>query len=426
MLPRWGFPVNPLIEKGEGVDFMTRYYRQMENRREDLPYDIDGVVFKVNDYSLQERLGVRSRSPRWAIAGKFKAHQVTTVVEDIEASVGRTGALTPVAKLKPVLVGGVMVSSATLHNQDEVDRKDVRIGDTVLIQRAGDVIPEVVKVILEKRPENTRPYRLPEECPVCGHAVSRPEGEAVARCPNLSCPAQIKGRIEHFVSKPCMDIDGFGTKLVDQLVEKGVIKSIPDIYRLTEEQLASLERMGEKSARNILEAIESSKHTTLARFIHALGIRNVGEHGSRILEKAFAGDINRLMTADYEELISIHEVGDIMARSIIDFFTDPENRRIIESCIEAGITFEPVDTSGGDKFKGLIFVFTGNLERFTRAQAKEMVEQLGGRASGSVSKKTSYVVAGPGAGSKRKKAEELGIPILNEEEFLALMDKPVG
>ncbi|MBC8213999.1 MAG: NAD-dependent DNA ligase LigA [Candidatus Marinimicrobia bacterium] len=420
-IPKWGFPVNPLIEKGVGFDFLIEYIRKLENQRNSIPYDIDGVVFKVNSFSQQDELGIRSRSPRWAVAGKFKSQQVTTKILDIEASVGRTGAITPVAKLKPVAVGGVIVSNATLHNQDEIDKKDVRIGDTVLIQRAGEVIPEVVKVILDKRPNNTTPYILPNECPVCEHPVSRPSGEAVSRCQNLECPAQIKKGIEHFVSKSCMDIDGFGEKLVDQLVEKKQIVCVSDIFNLTTEQLSGLDRMGEKSAQNIIEAIELSKHTTFARFIHSLGIRSVGEHASKVLERSFDANITKLQNATVSDLISIFEIGEIMAQSIVDFFNDSTNIEVIKRCLESGITFETVEQIIESTITNKIFVFTGSLEKFTRKQAREMVEKLGARASGSVSSKTDFLVAGPGAGSKLTKAKELNVTILTEDEFLMLV-----
>ncbi len=420
-LPAWGFPTNPHIKKGKGIDFLLEYYHKGESLRNVLAYEIDGIVFKVDSFSQQEELGVRSRSPRWAIAGKLKTQQVTTIVLDIEASLGRTGAVTPVAKLKPVKVGGVTVSNATLHNQDEIKRKDVRIGDTVLIQRAGEVIPEVVKVIKEKRLEKTQPYFLPDNCPVCDHKVTRPKGEAVARCQNIECPAQVKGRIEHFISKGCMDIDGFGTKLVDQLVEKNIVKNIADIYHLTQEQLSGLERMGEKSAQNIIDAIHSSKNTTMARFVHALGIRNVGEHASKVLEKYFGGDLNKLRSAEKEELKSIFEIGEIMVEAIHAFFQDDTHQKIIEDCLRSGIKFEDVVVIQSSEFTGKTFVFTGSLEKFNRKEAQSMVEKLGARASGSVSSKTDYLVAGPGAGSKLKKAEALEIAILSEDEFLTLI-----
>ena len=423
MLPKWGLPVNPKIEFGKGVDFLMGYYEKAEKFRNELEYDIDGVVFKVNSFSHQDELGVRSRSPRWAIAGKLKSQQVTTTILSIEASLGRTGAVTPVAKLEPVSVGGVVVSNATLHNQDEIDRKDVRIGDIVLIQRAGDVIPEVVKVILEKRPENTTPYVIPASCPVCSHEVFRPEGESVARCQNMECPAQVKGRIDHFVSKGCMDIDGFGTKLVDQLVEKKLVKNVADIYSLNIDQLSELERMAEKSAQNIMDAITASKKSSMARFIHALGIRNVGVHAAKVLEKSFGGNLENLMNADIEALTAIHEIGGIMAESIINFFQDDTNQKVITACLQAGIQFDEVEPILESVFTGKTFVFTGSLEKFSRKDAQSMVEKLGARASGSVSSKTDYLVAGPGAGSKLKKAEELNISIYSEDEFLELIGK---
>ena len=423
MLPKWGLPVNPKIEFGKGVDFLMGYYEKAEKFRNELEYDIDGVVFKVNSFSHQDELGVRSRSPRWAIAGKLKSQQVTTTILSIEASLGRTGAVTPVAKLEPVSVGGVVVSNATLHNQDEIDRKDVRIGDIVLIQRAGDVIPEVVKVILEKRPENTTPYVIPASCPVCSHEVFRPEGESVARCQNMECPAQVKGRIDHFVSKGCMDIDGFGTKLVDQLVEKKLVKNVADIYSLNLDQLSELERMAEKSAQNIMDAITASKKSSMARFIHALGIRNVGVHAAKVLEKSFGGNLENLMNADIEALTAIHEIGGIMAESIINFFQDDTNQKVITACLQAGVQFDEVEPIQESEFTGKTFVFTGSLEKFSRKDAQSMVEKLGARASGSVSSKTDYLVAGPGAGSKLKKAEELNISIYSEDEFLELIGK---
>ena len=391
--------------------------------RDNLDYDIDGVVFKVNSFTHQDELGVRSRSPRWAIAGKLKSQQVTTKILNIEVSLGRTGAVTPVAKLEPVSVGGVVVSNATLHNQDEIDRKDVRIGDTVLIQRAGDVIPEVVKVILAKRPGNTTSYVIPANCPVCAHEVFRPEGESVARCQNMECSAQVKGRIDHFVSKGCMDIDGFGTKLVDQLVEKKLMKNVADIYSLSLDQLSELERMAEKSAQNIMDAITASKKSSMARFIHALGIRNVGEHAAKVLEKSFSGNLENLMDAEIEALTAIHEIGGIMAESIVNFFQDDTNKKVIKACLKAGIQFEAVEQIQESEFTGKTFVFTGSLEKFSRKDAQSMVEKLGARASGSVSSKTDYLVAGPGAGSKLMKAEELNISIYSEDEFLELIGK---
>ena len=417
-LKEWGFPVNPEIQKVNNAETMVAFHRNLEAKRDSLPYGIDGTVFKVNAINQRNALGIRSRSPRWAIAGKFKAQQATTLVQNIIPSVGRTGAVTPVARLEPVNVGGVVVTNATLHNQDEIDRKDVRVGDTVLIQRAGDVIPEVVKVIPAKRPPETKTYQLPTECPSCGQEVSRPEGEVVTRCQNLSCPAQVKGRIEHFVSKGALDIDGFGEKLVDQLVDKKLILTVDDIFKLNFDDLVNLDRMAEKSALNILTAIQDSKQTTFARFVYALGIRNVGAHLSKVLEKAFVGDIEKFMKAAEEELEAIDEVGPIVAETITTFLSNCTNTNVIESCLSLGIRLKKVEEPKSLLLQGKTFVFTGALTQFSRNEAKEMTEAHGGKVSGSVSKNTDFVVAGPGAGSKLKKATELDIPVLSEAEFL--------
>ena len=420
-LKEWGFPVNPEIQKVNNAETMVAFHRNLEAKRDSLPYGIDGTVFKVNAINQRNALGIRSRSPRWAIAGKFKAQQATTLVQNIIPSVGRTGAVTPVARLEPVNVGGVVVTNATLHNQDEIDRKDVRVGDTVLIQRAGDVIPEVVKVIPAKRPPETKTYQLPTECPSCGQEVSRPEGEVVTRCQNLSCPAQVKGRIEHFVSKGALDIDGFGEKLVDQLVDKKLILTVDDIFKLNFDDLVNLDRMAEKSALNILTAIQDSKQTTFARFVYALGIRNVGAHLSKVLEKAFVGDIEKFMNAAAEELEAIDEVGPIVAETITTFLSNCTNTNVIESCLSLGIRLKKVEKPKSLLLQGKTFVFTGALTQFSRNEAKEMTEAHGGKVSGSVSKNTDFVVAGPGAGSKLKKATELDIPVLSEAEFFDML-----
>ena len=420
-LKEWGFPVNPEIQKVNNAETMVAFHRNLEAKRDSLPYGIDGTVFKVNAINQRNALGIRSRSPRWAIAGKFKAQQATTLVQNIIPSVGRTGAVTPVARLEPVNVGGVVVTNATLHNQDEIDRKDVRVGDTVLIQRAGDVIPEVVKVIPAKRPPETKTYQLPTECPSCGQEVFRPEGEVVTRCQNLSCPAQVKGRIEHFVSKGALDIDGFGEKLVDQLVDKKLILTVDDIFKLNFDDLVNLDRMAEKSALNILTAIQDSKQTTFARFVYALGIRNVGAHLSKVLEKAFVGDIEKFMNAAAEELEAIDEVGPIVAETITTFLSNCTNTDVIESCLSLGIRLKKVEEPKSLLLQGKTFVFTGALTQFSRNEAKEMTEAHGGKVSGSVSKNTDFVVAGPGAGSKLKNATELDIPVLSEAEFLDML-----
>ena len=420
-LQNWGFPVNPEIKILNGIEEAITFHSNLKSHRNSLPYEIDGSVIKVNNYALREELGVRSRSPRWAIAGKFKAQQETTVIEDIVLSVGRTGAVTPVAKLQPVKVGGVVVSNVTLHNQDEIDRKDIRVGDTVLIQRAGDVIPQVVKVIKEKRPSNTSPFKMTNTCPECDHDVYRPEDEVVARCQNLSCPAQVKRRIEHFVSKNAMDIDGVGEKLIDQLVEKNLVKSVDDLYHLTLDQLSELERMAEKSAKNTISAIDNSKSTTFHRFVHALGIRNVGEHVAKVLEKSFTGNIEIFMKTNAEVLEDIDEVGPIVAETIVKFWADETNINIVNNCFKLGISLESVKNETEQIFMGKTFVFTGSLESITRKEGKEIVEARGGRAAGSVSAKTDYIVAGENAGSKLKKAEKLGIPVLTESEFMDLI-----
>ena len=418
-LKSWGFPVNPMIRKVNGVDEAIEYHRNMENKRNTIPYDIDGTVLKINSLFLQKELGVRSRSPRWAIANKFKAQQVTTVILDITSQVGRTGAITPVAHLEPVFVSGVTVTNATLHNQDEIDRKDIRICDTVLIERAGDVIPKVVKVIKEKRQNDSKPYSLPGSCPSCGHDVYRPEGESVVRCQNLSCPAQIKGRIEHFVSKNALDIDGIGNKLVDQLVETKLVQTVDDLFKLTLEDLTPLERMAEKSAQNTINAIEGSKQTRFSRFLYALGIRNVGEHLSKVLEKYYEGNFPRFMSSKKEELESIFEVGEIVADGIVRFWSDSSNADVVKSCFSLGLVLSPI----GSKEKaqiltGKTFVFTGVLKIFTRKEAQKLVEALGGRVSSSVSKKTTFLVTGESSGTKLTKALELGVAVLSEDDFL--------
>ena len=422
-LKQWGLPVNPKVTKVKGIKKAIQIHKNLESERNEFPYEIDGSVIKVNSISLRNELGARSRSPRWAIAGKFKSQQVTTVINDIFASVGRTGAITPVAKLEPVEVGGVTVTNATLHNQDEIDRKDIRIGDTVLIERSGDVIPKVIKVIQEKRPKNTKGYHLPNHCPACNGGLLRPENEVVFRCFNYSCPAKIKGKLKHFVSKHALDIDGLGEKLIDQLVNEGIIKNVDDLFRIQKKQLADLERMGEKSADNIIGSINKSKLTTFSRFIYALGIRHVGEHISKLLERTYERDFDSFLTASYEDLESIEEIGPIVAQSIIDFWNDPSNKQVIDNCFELGVVFEQKNNIISQTLMGKIFVFTGTLEKFNRKKAKEIVESHGGRTSSTISKKTDYLVAGPGSGSKKDKAKTLGIDIINENEFEKLISK---
>ena len=420
-LPKWGLRVNPMVELCPNILKAIDYYRRILEVKDEVPYEMDGVVLKVNSFELQRRLGEVSRSPRWAVAFKFPAHEATSQILDIVVQVGRTGVLTPVAVLRPVQVGGVEVKRATLHNQDEIDRKDVRIGDHVLVRRAGDVIPEVVKVIKERRTGKERKFRMPERCPVCGSEVVRLPGEVAFRCVGLSCPAQLKGRIRHFASRRAMDIEGLGVKLIDQLVDKGLVKDLSDIYYLTKEELAGLERMADKSAQNIIDAIERSKKTTLARFLNALGIRLVGEHLSQVLAEKF-GSLERLYTVTEEELMAVPEIGPEVAQSVVRFFRDERNRKTIKRILEAGVSFEEAASEEERPLEGKVFVFTGALESMTREEAKNLVERLGGKAASSVSRKVDYVVVGKDPGSKYDKARELGLTIIDEEDFKKLVD----
>jgi len=416
---KWGFKVNPHVQLCRGVEEVEEYYHRMAELREELPYEIDGVVVKVNRLDYQRQLGEKTRSPRWAIAWKFAARQEMTQVENIVAQVGRTGVLTPVAILKPVRVSGVVVSRATLHNQDEIDRLDVRIGDWVVVQRAGDVIPEIVSVVKSKRTGKEKPYHLPDRCPVCGAKVERLEGEVAHRCTNASCPAQLKERIKHFASKRAMDIDGLGEKLIDQLVDKGLVKDVADLYYLRKEDLLKLERMADKSAQNILDAIEASKDRSPDRVLYALGIRYVGEHMARVLINHF-GSFEALRRATYDDLIAIPEVGPAVAQAVVSFFQQPENLELLDRLAKAGVKLErkPEEAEAGPRpFEGKTFVFTGALQSMTREEAQELVERLGGRAASSVSRKTDYVVVGENPGSKAQRARELGIPMISEEEF---------
>ena len=424
-LIEWGFVANPEARKVIGVAALDDYYQAIGKRRSDLIFDIDGVVYKVDDLAAQEELGFTARAPRWAIAHKFPAVEETTVLENIEPSVGRTGVVTPVAKLKPVAVGGVIVSNATLHNQDEVERKDVRIGDTVIIRRAGDVIPEVVGVIKDKRPANTQPWQMPTTCPECGAEVQRLESEAAHRCiGGLYCPAQRKGAIEHYASRGAMDIEGLGVKLVAQLVDEDLVKTVADLYQLPRETLIALERMGEKSADNLLTAIEKSKSTTLPKFLFALGISQVGEVTAKQLAKYF-GDLQPLIEADEETLQVIPDVGPIVAQSIAHFFQQTHNREVIDKLVGLGLHWPKIEITQDDlPFAGKTFVITGTLANMGRNEAKAKIEALGGKASGSVSKKTDYVIVGENAGSKAEKAQALNLTMLDEQAFLALLDNP--
>ena len=421
-LPKLGFPVNPLWRRCETPEEAIDFYHELLERREELPYEADGMVVKVNDFAQREVLGEVSRAPRWAIAFKFPAEEATTRVLDIVVQVGRTGALTPVAILEPVEVSGVTVSRATLHNEDEVRRKDVRIGDWVVVRRAGEVIPEIVKSIPERRTGEEKEFKMPTRCPVCGGPVVRPPGEVVHRCENLSCPARIKESIRHFASRRAADIEGLGEKLVDQLVDKGLVRRISDLYHLTKEQLAALERMGDKSAQNLLEQLERSKGMSLARFIYALGIRYVGEHIAEVLAERF-GSIDELARASYEELVEIPEIGPRIAQSIVDFFASEDNRRLIEELKAVGIDPRAERPKEKGPLAGKTLVFTGRLSDMTREEAKRLVESLGGKVASSVSRKVDYVVVGEDPGSKLDRARELGIPTLTEEEFRKLVGR---
>ncbi len=422
LLQLWGLPVSLDSQLVTGVAGCLKYYEAILKRREDLAFDIDGVVYKVNDLALQKQLGFVSRAPRWAIAHKFPAQEAITEVNDIDIQVGRTGALTPVARLNPVQVAGVVVTNATLHNQDEMRRKDVRVGDTVVISRAGDVIPAVMRVIFEKRPQESQEFVFPKQCPVCGADVVRVAGEAVARCSGgLFCAAQAKQALKHFASRRAMDIDGLGDKLVEQLIDKGLVKKLVDLYNLTNEQLASLERMGKKSAQNIIAALEKSKSTTLARFIYAIGIREVGESTANTLAKHF-GSIEALIATNKQELQNIQDIGPIVAEHIVTFFQQTENINNIEELQAIGINWSPqeANASTDNSLSEEVFVLTGSLSQMTREEAKAKLENLGAKVTNSVSKKTTCLVAGEKAGSKLTKAEALGIKIINESDLIKL------
>jgi len=419
-LREWGLRVCAEAEAVKGVDGCLDYFRRLGSRRSSLPYDIDGVVYKVDRLDYQNDLGFVSRAPRWAIAHKYPAQEQTTTIRDVEFQVGRTGAITPVARLEPVFVGGVTVTNATLHNFDELRRKDVRVGDTVIVRRAGDVIPEVVSVLRERRPPGARQVRLPRKCPVCGSQVVRAEGEAVARCSGgLYCRAQRKQAILHFASRRAIDIDGLGEKLVDQLVDGGLVKTPADVYSLSVDQLVSLERMGEKSAQNLVASIERSKATTLARFLFALGIRDVGEATAELLARHFRR-IEALESADLDALQDAPEIGPIVAAHIKAFFAQPHNREVIEQLRTRGVHWpaEPERTEGPKPLLGKSFVLTGTLSSMTRDEAKARIEALGGRVTGSVSKKTDYVVYGTDPGSKLDRARAFSVRLVDEHAFI--------
>lgn len=421
-LQRWGLKVNlDMVQEASNMDDVIARYVELQEMRETLPYEIDGMVVKVNDSNLQQELGEKSRTPRWAIAAKFPARQEQTLLESVQLQVGRTGAVTPVAKLQPVNVSGVMVSSASLHNWDEINRLDIRIGDTVVIERAGDVIPNIVRVVAEKRTGKEQPIPEPNHCPICHSPVHREEGEVIPRCQGVNCPAKLKESLKHFCSRGAMDIEGLGDRLIDQLLRLKLVNSLADIYHLTREDFFQFDRMGDKLADNLLQAISSSKQRPLENFIFALGIRHVGKHLAKVLSRQF-GNLEALATATSDQLLALHEVGPQVSESLIHFFGDTNNQSLLKKLNQEGINPTSDEQVIGDRLQGQVFVFTGSLEQFSRKEGEALVEVQGGRASGSVSKKTDYVVAGPGAGSKLAKAEQLGVVILSENDFLQLIN----
>jgi DNA ligase (NAD+) len=422
-LKELGFKLSQYVELCDNVDQVKSYYDKLLRLRSDLPYEIDGMVIKVNEFILQEKLGELSRSPRWAVAWKFPAQQENTKIKDIIVSVGRTGALTPVAILEPVRVGGVEVSRATLHNEDEVKKKDVRIGDTVVIQRAGDVIPEVVKVVESKRTGKERKFVMPDKCPVCGSKVERPEGEAIHRCTGIACPAQIKENMAHFVSKGAMDMDGLGYKFLEQMVDKKIIQDQADLYFLKKDDLMKMDRMGDKLAQNLLNAIDKSRNPSLINLIYALGIRNVGYHLAGVLAKNFKS-IDNLGKQTVDDLTQVYEIGPIVAQSIYNFFHNPKNLKVLEKLKKGGVKF-PVEKVKVKAIPllGRILVLTGGLDFFTREEARKVIEDMGGRVSSAVSKKTDFVIVGKDPGSKYDNALKLGVKTINEEEFKKMIGR---
>ncbi|MBF0411526.1 MAG: NAD-dependent DNA ligase LigA [Desulfamplus sp.] len=432
-LQSYGFPVNPLIREKITINKVIEYYRELEQKRESLPYEIDGMVVKVDDIALQNALGIKSRSPRWAVAYKFQAMEATTTLRDIIVQVGRTGTLTPVALLEPVNVGGVTVSRATLHNEDEIKRKDIRIGDSVIVVRSGDVIPKIVKIIESKRTGSEKKFSMPLDCPVCKSPVKRVEDEAAVKCINASCSAQLKERIKHFVSKSAFDVDGLGKKLVEQLVEREMVKSFADLFTLDKAKLASMERMGDKSAENIVNALEKSRNITLKRLIYALGIDHTGENAAYLLSERFK-TLDTLLCASKEDMEIVEGIGPKTSGAVYDFFHNPDNIFLIKNLIDNKVTVvQSEDTSvkegkeEDDKkrelnsIKGKIFVLTGTLEGMTRTEAKELLQQAGAKVTGSISAKTDYLVAGESAGSKLAKAQELGVAVIDEKKLISMV-----
>lgn len=418
-LKKLRFPVNDNTKVVKNIGEVKRFCEETEANRDELPYEIDGVVVKIDSLKQQEKIGSIAKSPRWAIAYKFKAKQAVTKLKDITLQVGRIGTITPVAELEPVFLAGSTISRATLHNSDEIERKDIRVNDYVKIEKGGDVIPKVVEVVKERRAKNSRPFKMPEKCPVCRQPIHRPDGEANHYCTNVMCPAQVQGRIEHFVARSAMDIEGLGYQIVEKFIQLGYLKDITDIYKLRskEKELKSLERFGAKSIDNILNSVERSKERPFDKVLYSIGIRHVGDRTAKILARQFK-DIDNLINAKAEDIEKIHEVGPRIAESVYDFFHTKTNLQMIEKLRKAGLKFESEKSSAGSsKFEGLTFVLTGTLEKYKREEAQEIIESLGGKASSSVSKKTSYVLAGSDAGSKLTKAKELGVKVITEDEF---------
>lgn len=420
-LRKLGLKTNPEIRLVKSLKEVFDYHRELSEKRDALPYEIDGIVIKVNDFRLQNELGSTARTPRWALAYKFKPRQAVTKVKDIVVTVGRTGTLTPGAVLEPVDISGVTVSRATLHNQDEVDRLDIRVGDYVVVERAGDVIPEVVKVLKEKREGNPPPFKIPERCPVCGSKAVKYEGEVAIRCTGLDCPAQLKEKIKHFCKKDTMDIEGFGDKICEQLVDKGIVKGVEDIFHLTIEELMKLDRMGKKLAQNLLDGIEKAKKRELYRFIYALGIRYVGEVTAKKLVQAF-GTLDKIVAARYEELIKVEEVGDVIAKSVETFFNEEKNIKTIKKILDAGFVFSKAEKKTGP-FTGKKLLFTGTLMGMTRPEAKKIIEEQGGIVKSAVTKDLDFLVVGADPGSKLDEAKKLNIKILSEKEFLTMLEQ---
>jgi len=419
-----GVPISSYSQRVVGINQMQHFYEDILKKRNSLPFDIDGIVYKVNSIKNQENLGYVSKAPRWAIAYKFPAEEAETVVNDINVQVGRTGVITPVARLHPVFVSGVTVTNATLHNEDEMLRKDIRIGDSVIVRRAGDVVPEVVRVIKENRPSTAKVFKMPQYCPICNSQVIRIDGEAAQRCTGqLKCEAQAKQAISHYVSRKAMNIDGLGAKIIDHFFEKGMIKNISDIYQLDYEEIQKMEGFGEKSAENLRDAIELSKNTTLAKFIYALGIRNVGEATSKDIVKKL-GTLENVMKASIDDFLEINDVGPVVAQSLHQFFQEDDNKVIINNIIEFGVKWDDQaqNVTNDQKLNQQTFVITGTLENFSRDEIKELIENNGGKVSGSVSKKTSYVIIGDSPGSKADKAAELGVKIINEKQLMELLN----